>query len=220
MAKKPLGLLDIGRKPHLKPSFQSTLLNEIEAALASGDQENLPVPARLAMLNVKVYREPLSQHDLDFLFRTLSSSSIPHVVEAAVILSGLDDTILKQVVDIFATLPRTHQHILVPLIASTFSSVCAEFLFTILKETTDDRWADMVILCLSKSDFPIFNIVFIELEGASLQFKVRAQSLLQKKGLEYAKPFLMALPAIPYLAFYEGVYGKEAIREIQRGYGL
>ncbi len=193
-----------------------SFLNDWHHKLSNGLANKLPAPARLMLLNATFGTTDFDESDIAFLLNLVRHSRPKYAIEAAVLLTGCTVDVIERLIACLTPLPIERQRPIIPLLAGTFEECCAKYLMSILENSQDDAWCDYVILCLSKSDFPVFNIVFFELSTASAQYRQRMHRLLQTMGWHYGKPFLSLLPYIPNRSFFEGVYGKDAIDSISK----
>lgn len=181
----------------------------------TGDLDDLTPELRFAYLEAKIWQEPLSPQDLAFLTSKLHDPADLIAVRAVSTLSGLDKPELQIVLDEYPKMSWDRQKLLLPFIAASGHSTAMIFLFDLLKNLSSDSKADFVILCLSKSDFPIFNMVYILVPDASDVLKRRMKALLQMLGVDYARPFISAAPMLPDPDFFADVYGKDFIQSMQ-----
>ncbi len=186
--------------------------------METGDEESLSPADRLTLLHVKVPQmRNLPPADLAFLIRTLRGSEHKLAIDAATILTHCDDTVLAQLIAAYPHTVQVVQRTILALLAGIDSEVAVRFLFELLQRSSDERQVHYITVCLAKSNYSIFTIVFFSLPTASLRYRVRLQGLLRMKGLEYATPFLIALPTIPDIEFFEDTYGIDEIRAIEQG---
>lgn len=185
--------------------------------METGDEESLAPADRLILLHVKVPQmRRIPRADIDFLIKTLRGSELKLAIDAATILNYGDDPVLAEFVAAYPHTPQVIQRSILALLAGNESGIASQFLFERLQQSADEHHVYYVTVCLAKSIFPIFAIVFFALPTASSHYRVRLQALLRMMGLEYAKPFLIALPTIPEIEFFEDTYGIDEIRAIER----
>ncbi len=206
----------------MKRNFQSTLVNlqddpRFAEFLKTGDEASLAPSDRLALLMIKVHDRPLSTDDIEILLKYVAASDIKIATDALMLLTGMEDAVLSRLVALYDQLLPDIQRPLIVLLSGAESEVASRFLFSQLEHATTESDVDFITLCLSKSVHHIFTIVFFTFPTASHLYRARLQKLLKKMGIGYAKPFLVALPSIPDIEFFEAAYGKEAIQDIQRG---
>ena len=208
---------------HLKRNSQSTLDNlqndpRFSEFFKTGDEASLAPTDRLALLMVKVHQMPLSSADIDILFEYLLRPDLKIATEALVLLASLEDPILSRLIALYDQLAPDLQRPLIMLLSGAESEVASRFLFSQLEHETQESEVKFITLCLSKSVHHIFTVVFFTFPTASHLYRARLQNLLKKMGIRYAKPFLLALPSIPDVEFFEGAYGKDTIQDIPRGH--
>lgn len=207
----------------LTRTFRSTLDNasddgvkNLELFFQSGDESILAPHHRLALLHIKSTQlKQLPPSDIDFLIHTVCGRNQSHSNDALVILVGLDDNVLTRLTTVYDQLTGDTQRTLIMLFAGTPSEVASRFLFHLLETVDDDYMVEVLILSLSKSIHAIFTICFFALQTASFQYRARMQTLLKKMGLDYALPYLLALPTIPEIEFFTFIYGADTIKKIQ-----
>lgn len=168
------------------------------------------------LLNSQFGTSDFDESDIRFLLNLVRHGRERYAIEAAVLLTGCSVAVIERLIACITPLPHNRQRPIIALLAGTFEECCAKYLMSILADSPNEAWCDYVILCLSKSDFPIFNIVFFDLPTASPQYRLRMHRLLAKMGWSYGKIFLSVLPYIPNRSFFEGVYGKAAIDSITK----
>lgn len=203
--------------PEFEPNFEPEL-ERLAPFLATGDEEILSPTDRLTLLHIKATQmRRLPEADIVFLLTTATSTVFKDAISSVTILTHLDDPELARLVEVYPKIIPEAQRMVLALFAGIDSEVASRFLFQLLEDTHDDKLAYYLMVCISKSDFPVFAIVFFALPTASTRYRLRLRTLLQMKGFSYAAPFLMALPIIPEREFFEETFGYEELQKVDKG---
>jgi hypothetical protein len=115
------------------------------------------------------------------------------------------------VIDLIPTLSLTSQKALCVLVASSDKSPAFVMLLNLLKSTANDELADLIVICLSKAQYPIFPLIIDALYDTTLRDRDRLARAVQQMHPKNVLPYLAMFPVIPYEGFFRDALGDDVI---------
>ena len=172
---------------------------------------------QLERLNNRLVSGEFSRADLTQLIMFLQHPDGNVVIRVVPLVCGLSRDEILGILRCYPALPTLTKYALLPFFVGMEFHEPYKLILDELLVETNEKLVTFMINCLGRAEYPILTLLIQYLNVDDFFLLHRYKLVLKTMGFERIRPFLLALPILPYEQVFRDVFGDEAIDELRRG---